>query len=198
MATSGLSGLLALERGVRAYFQQFGVAATVDVGWTARSRQSNQGPGGAARVVFIPGRYKAGEGAPSSLDAGTLGRIGEQNQDDGDPALRALAWWPYPVTCSVWAVDPDQPTDERGQIGAVEDLLELTIQAIHNAVDPVTQTNVGFANVLEWGPATWTLPPGERAFGRELTFTFVLQVPLRDQPVSLAHPQPNVNRDPAS
>lgn len=196
MATSGKSALRALVRGVDAYFQAYGVPARVSLGWTQRDRQDNQGPGGAARVVFVPGEFTPEGGPPRNLRAGLLSRQGQQNDSDGDTRNRALAWWAEIVTCSVWAVDPDNATDEGAQIEATEDLLESTIQGIHNAVDPKTQANVGFANVLEWGPATWTLPPAQRAFGRELTFTFVLQVPMRDQPVSLAEPQPAVNRAP--
>jgi hypothetical protein len=190
------SGLLALVRGVRAYFEGNNVSAAVWLGWTKRSRTDNQGPGGANRVVFIPGEDAAQPGAPKVLKAGVLDRMAPQQHVTLNPRLRALAWWHEPVTVSVWAVDADHPQDEEGQIAATEDLLELTIQALHNAVDPTSGLGVGFANIEEWGPPSWTLPPVEAPFGRELTFSFVLLVPLFDQPQGLAFPGPVVTRKP--
>jgi hypothetical protein len=192
------SGLLALKRGVAEYFEAQSVSASVRVGWTARNRQDNAGPGGANRVVFIPGEFDPTSGAPKVLRAGKIDRDGEQNFVDLDPRLRVLAWWHEAVTCSVWAVDSDHPQDEELQIEATETLLEQTIQGIHNAVDPDTGTNVGFANIEDFGEPFWVLPPGEMAFGRELVFGFVLYVPLFDAPTGIAYPSPAVGRDPSA
>jgi hypothetical protein len=196
------SGLLGLARGMRAYFAAqeavAGIVPSVVVGWTRRSRQDNQGAGGASRVVLIPGLFDATASAPKSLQAGVIDRSGEQNAVNLVPVLRALAWWHQAVTCCVWAVDPARPQEEEGQIAATEDLLELTIQALHNAVDPETGTPAGFANLESFGEPVWTLPPGEAAFGRELVFPFTLDVPLFDQPIQVAYPSPAVARNPAA
>lgn len=190
------SGLLALARGVRAYFAGTNVSANVAVGWTARSRIDNQGEGGANRVVFIPGVLDPNTGAPKAMKAGTFDRNGAQNHIAQSPARRALAWWHEPITVSVWAVDPERPQDEEAQIEATEALLEQTVRAIHNAVDPETKAPVGFANVEQWGDPVWTVPPGENSFGRELTFPIVLLVPLFDQEQDLVKPQAAVARNP--
>jgi len=189
-----MSGLLGLVRGVRAFFTAQSVTANVVVGWTARSRIDNEGTGGANRVVFTPGELDPTSGAPKVLKAGQLDRDAGQTDYVGyEPRLRALAWWHAPVSVSVWAAGAD-PQDEEQQIEAVETLLEQTIQAIHNATDPTTGQAAGFANIEEWGPVVWTTPPGEASFGREVTFSFVLRVPLFDVPIGVAHPQGQVNR----
>lgn len=202
---SNRSAIPALKRALRAYFESQGIAAAVESGWTARSRIDNQGLGGAARVVLVPGRFDPTTGAPRVAAGGRLDRNGEQNLNSGvsstgvvsDPLLRVLAWWHAEVTCCVWAVDTDHPQDEELQEEATETLLEQTIQGLHSAVDPETGQNVGFANIEEWGESFWTLPPGEMAFGRELTFGFVLLVPLFDQGTGIAFPGPAVGRDPS-
>jgi hypothetical protein len=192
------SGLLGLKRGLAAFFVAQDISASVRVGWTARSRQDNQGPGGASRVVLIPGDFDATTGAPRVQRAGRLDRDGPQNHVNLDPQLRALAWWHESVTCSVWGVDVERPKDEEAQIEATELLLEQTIQGLHNAVDPLTNTPAGFANLEDWGEPFWTLPPGEMAYGRELVFGFVLVVPLFDLPIDKGYPVPAVGRDPAA
>lgn len=192
------SGLLGLVRGVRAYFAAQEINAVVAVGWNKRNRIDNQGPSGAARVVFIPGEFDPTSGAPKVLKGGAMDRNAPQDHVALNPRLRTLAWWHETVTVCVWAVDPLKPQDEESQIGATEGLRELTLQAIHNSVDPETGTGAGFANIEEWGDTFWTLPPGEAGFGREITFSFTLLVPIFDQPIALAFPGPAVSRDPTS
>jgi hypothetical protein len=197
MALSQVSGIMALRRGLAAYFAATDVAATVHVGWLPRGRQDNQGPGGANRVVLVPGEFDPTSGAPKVLRAGRIDREGQQNHVNLDPRYRAVGWAHDVVTVSCWGVDPERPNDEERQIEATLALREVTVAGLHNAVDPLTGTPVGFANIEEWGEAGWTLPPVERAFGREYTFGLVLLVPLFDAPVGLAYPQPAVARNPA-
>jgi hypothetical protein len=205
-------GIEGLARGVAAYFVLQGITAQVAVGWTARNRQDNQGPGGANRVVFIPGEFDPGGGPPKPLKAGVIDRNGEQNHVDVNGVrYRAVAWLHEIITCSVWAVDARAPSDELAQIRATSQLREQAVSAIYNAVDPETlaatpqneegaiyPTGTGFANIEEWGPMFWTLPPGESAFGRELTFTFTLYGVVLDAPVALVYPQAAVSRNPAA
>jgi len=192
------SALLALRRAVADYFTTNNVSASVYLGWKPRSRQDNQGPGGSNRVVFIPGDFDPSSGEPKALKAGALDRDAPQNHVDLDPRQRAVAWWHPIVTCSVWACDPSAPQDEAGQIAATDDLFNATCAALHNAVDPVTGTAIGFGNIEEFGDTMWTLPPVESAFGRELTFRFVLLSPRFDAPTGLAYPSPAVNRNPVA
>ena len=193
------SGILGLARGMRAYFASvLQSPPNIIVGWTKRWRQDNQGAGGAARIVLMPGVVDVSAGPPKVLPAGTIDRDFEQNFVDLNPQMRIVRMWHYAVTCSVWAVDPNYPQDEEAQIGAVEDLLELTYQSIAEAYDPVTGFTVGAGNIEDVGAPVWTLPPGESPFGRELTFGFVLRVPLFAQPVQKAFPLAAVARNPAA
>jgi hypothetical protein len=177
-----------LVRGVEAFFKAQGVTASVDVGWTRRSRQDNQGPGGANRVVFIPGEFDASPSPPKVLRYGELDLEGEQNQVTLAPRLRTIAWLHGAYTCSVWAADASAPTDERKQIWRTKQLLRWTLQAMQNAVDPLTEQPVGGANLQWGGTLAWTLPPGEQAFGRELCFEFRLLEPQHDVPIATAYP----------
>ena len=203
-----------LVRGVQAYFDSQNITATVRLGWTPRDRQDNQGPGGANRVVFIPGEFDPSTSAapPKALKAGTADRDGEQNYVDVNGVrYRAVAWNHDSYTCSVWAADPDEPNDQGRQIAATLCLREQTRAAIYNSVDPqqvadnnqslegaIFPVSAGFANIEEWGQMYWTLPPGEMGFGRELTFSFVLYSVEFDAPITLAYPQPAVARNPAA
>lgn len=198
MTVEFVDGIVALVGGVRRYFEVNEIPAVVALGWTKRYRQDNQGPGGACRVVFTPGVTDGSGGAPKVLRAGRIDRDAEQGQVvvANGVRLRALGWWHAPYTVSVWGVNPERPTDEAEQIIATKRLLQLTIRAMHNAVDPVTGQGAGFANIEELGDVNWTLPPGEMAFGRELTFGFVLLEPEFDQPIELAFPGPAIERDP--
>jgi len=192
-----VDGLAALRSGVEAYFKAYGITARVDIGWTRRYQQDNQGPGGAARVLFIPGDIDPSPGAPKTVDGGTIDRDGTQNAIGLDPQLRALAWHHAVYTCSVWAVSKDKPQDEQMQILATKALLQQTIRAMHNATIVVAQAApqlVGFGNITEWGRFMWTLPPGQMAFGREATFRFVMTEPLFDAEIGKAYPDPVVTR----
>jgi|HubBroStandDraft_6_1064221.scaffolds.fasta_scaffold10345_3 hypothetical protein len=190
------SGIAGLVRGVREYFRIRGETTAIHLSWKARDRKDNAGPGGANRVIFIPGEFDAATGEPKALPAGRLTRDAPMNFASVDPRVGPLLWWQYPATCAVWAVDPEHPQDDERSIEFVEALVELTIQGIHNAVDPETCTPAGFANIIEWGDAAWTRPPQEAAFGKELCFGFTLLVPMLAAPVGIAYPSPVVTRDP--
>jgi hypothetical protein len=175
-----------LVHGMRAYFQVNGIPANVTAcGWKQRSQQLNQGPGGAMRIVLYPGREPSG----SSGAAGTLTRGHRPSTDNP----RALVTWEHQLTMSVWAVDKTDTYNEELQISAVETLLEYAIQAVHNAVDPTTNTPVGLA-AIEWGDVRYTLPPIEMRFGQEIMVEFMHKCPLFDQAISKAFPQGSVAR----
>jgi len=79
------SGLVSLVDGVRDYFSDHSVTANVSIGWNERTKQVNQGAGGANRVVFTPsddsgrGGRLAGAHHVGSRDINLVGsRIGTQ------------------------------------------------------------------------------------------------------------------------
>jgi hypothetical protein len=190
-------GASALKRGLARYFTNAGVTTSVLFGWTARSRKDNQGPGGANRVCVMPGKFDPSTGQPKPVGAGRINRNSAQDfAQTATETYRILAWRDEDVTIAVWAANPELPQDEEQAYGASLLLQMLTIQAIHNAVDPLTQTNAGFGQIEDYGDTTWSLPPGEQAFGREFMLGLVLRVPMLDAPIELAFPQPVIDRGP--
>lgn len=180
------SATLALVNGMRAYLST--IDSTINVaaaGWRQRPQQLNQGSPGANRIVLYPGREPGG----TSGDGGELTRNRMPSTDNP----RALVTWIRPMTMSVWAVDNTDTYNEELQIAAVERLLELAVQAVHNAVDPATNTPVGVATV-EWGALRYTNPPVEMRFGQEILVEFLHKCPLFDQTIQKAFPQASVVR----
>jgi hypothetical protein len=107
----------------------------------------------------------------------------------GNP--RPLRSWHKIVSVSIWGVDTTDTSNDELQFSATEQLLEWTVQAMQSAVDPVTGIAVGLADV-EISDAVWTLPPVDRAFGRELVLYFVHHGPLFDAYVEHTTPQPAI------
>lgn len=195
-----VSGLLALTAGVQAFFQTNGISAKVDFGWKARTKILNQGPGGANRVVFMPGLVPPDQDVPKSIDAGEITQPRMPTSTGGNP--RALRWWKQVVTVSIWGVAGEgyegglDLGDEASQYAAASDLLEATIQAMQGAVwvDPAGVSHVvGLADV-RFQKASWVQPPTELGFGRELLVYCTHNGPLLDIPIGIAKPQPAVGR----
>lgn len=182
------SGLVVLADAVRVYFDANGVRATVaPVGLRYRSFSMNQGPGGGSRIVFIPGDF-SGDAALKPIDEGELGdplkRLGDNP--------RELVEWNRTVTISIWGVDASDVSDEQRQIEATENLLELVVRAVHNAVSPNTGYAIG-ADRDENGSSTWgkvsrTYPPVENGFGCELLVRLRIKGPLFDAPAQIVTP----------
>lgn len=195
------SGLIALADGMRAYFAQQKVPAVVTpVGWKYRSFVLNQGPGGGSRVCLIPGKIDPSAGTPPKVsEAGRFSQphFGDAGSGGGYANPRRLANWERVVTLSVWAVDARDLRNDELQFAALEDLVEATYQAMHNAVDPVTGINVGLADVV-LEDAVWVLPPAEIAFGRELVAYFRHFGPLFDAGDNVVTPKPAIARNPAT
>lgn len=198
--------LIALADGMRVYFQQNNVPAVVaPVGWRYRQFNINEGPGGGSRVCLIPGKIDpSSPGVPKVIEAGRFGdpqlqgpgpRMGGPMSGAGNP--RHLAAFYKIVSLSIWAVDTSDTSNDELQLAALENLLDWTYQAMHNAVDPVTGQAVGLADV-ELTDAVWTLPPVDRAFGRELVAYFELHTPIFDAPVGVTTAQPAIIRSPAT
>lgn len=195
------SGLIALSDGVRAYFAQNSVPALVTpVGWRYRSWNTG-GPGGGSRVCFVPGKLDPSALTPPKImDAGRLTqprkaapgpRMGGPMGGSGNP--RPLRWWHRIVSVCVWGVDLTDTSNDELQLQATEDLVELTVQAMHNAIDPVDGVNVGLADI-EWSECVWTVPPQDRGFGREWVGYFEHATPLFDATLDTTTPQPAIVR----
>lgn len=185
-------GLIALANGMRVYLKSQGVSATVTaVGWNQRPQQINQGPGQANRIVLYPGFEPGG----NSGAGGELTR--DHRPSRGGQETRGLLTWMKAVTMSVWACDVSDRHNEELQITAVENLLERAIQAVHNSIDPNTNTPVGVGNI-EWGSVRYTNPPAEMRFGQEILVEFVQKCTIFDKDISYCSPQPSVTRDPNS
>lgn len=178
---ANIAGLTALAAGMQAYFVKFGFTTVVDFGWRARSSVLNQGPGGANRIVIVPGDPKSGKGGPLKR-----GRQAQTNP-------RVLFEWDALATLSIWGVDTNDTNDERLQYAATVNLLEVTMRALQNAVDPITLTPVGVAN-LTLGEPSWSVENTEMYFGRELLLPITQKGPLLDRVIDTIQPTPVINR----
>ncbi len=164
------SGLLQLCAAVAQYFADYGVPATVaDVGLKYRNFTLNQSaPGGADRVVFIPGKYSGGE--PASREYGELNRETRNHASVGNP--REILNWERPFTLSVWAAPvAGRPRDEGSLIGIAENLLEEIARAVNAA---------GHSDVT-WGSVMINTPSADIGFGVELLVSATQRGPLYDQ-----------------
>lgn len=194
---STISGLVALAKGVQGVFDAQGIDAVVATGVKQRTFQINQGPGGANRVVFIPGVLDPSQQAPKVRDAGVFSK---PRHNHAPPKPREIAWWHKTISVSIWAVDTSNKDDEFTQMAAVENLLEVTVAAIHRAVYSDSSgvlMAVGLADlILE--RADWVAPPVEMGFGQEVIAYYTHGGPLFDFPVGYATPQPVIARNPAT
>lgn len=166
------SGLRTLVQGVQSYFTAQSITAAVAAGWKARTFQLNEGPGLANRVVFMPGD-----------EAGNMGELTQPRLKSSSP--RCLRQLHEIITVSVWAADTSSPValeDELLQQDAVENLLEVTFQAIQSIA------------LADWiaGTMRETRPGGEMAFGRERLFQFVLREEFFDVTLVRVFPAPAI------
>ncbi len=121
------SGLLRLRDSVAAYFEEWAVGAVVaPVGLKYRSFTLNAAPGGANRVVFIPGEFD-GNNAPKARKYGSLSREVENHSTANNP--KEIASWERPFTVSIWSAPvPGLSKEEGDTIGGAEDLLEQVVR----------------------------------------------------------------------
>lgn len=184
------SGVVALVASVRAYFAAMSVTAVVPpLGRKERTKQVNQGPGGANRVVFEMSD-PAGKGG--KLAAPHI--VGARDIVDADKnvvaTVRSLKNWERALTVSVWAADPSDTNDEEKQIEATEALFEWVLRATNAFV----ASGASPAASLVWGDTDWTSTPVERAYGFELRVGLVFKHPIFDVPIDLAFPSPALTK----
>lgn len=182
------SGLIDLAQRVKTYLTAHGVDAEVHVGWKARERILTQGPGGANRIVFVPGDDSGAGGRIVPTQQPGARSIGGTNQYDATATVRALRDWQRIVVVSVWGRDPLATGDEEerdiAHLETTETLIEWMLRAVHAC---------GLAN-LETGDVRWTIP-GERAYGIEARVGLTFRHPLFDVPQDVVRPMKAIAKD---
>jgi hypothetical protein len=167
---------------MEAYFKTYEVKAKVAIG--LKERDKWQEPW----VVIIPGTFD-GTLPARPMDGGTFGP--PEKKKSWNP--RELAEWTRTITFSIFAVDKDNKQSEEHQIEALEQLIEWTLRASWNAVDPVTGINVGGPS-LEWGKSILLHPPVQMAYGRELLLQATYKHPFFDVPQLVLQPPPGLQK----
>lgn len=180
---------------VTAFFLAHNVRAAVVEGWRERQKQNNQGPGGAARVVFTPGDEdgSCGELSLEHLRAGEVSIYDQSMPPNVVAKARRLRMWAQTLVVSVWAHDDTKSSDERAQIEAVRQLFSWTVRAVQ-------ASPAGAANA-QWGKIRWasgekTQTPTELRNGAELRAWLELRTVILDTPVGIAYPAPALTTDP--
>jgi hypothetical protein len=173
---------------VRSYLTTYGVTCTVAVGFRELAKQTNQGPGRANRLVFVPSTENGDAGRIVSVrDPGR--RVITQTDPSEDPdvvvgEVRALGDWDQNITLSVFAHDGANPRDELAQHVAVSELLQWAKRAIDST---------GFANIA-WGAVRYVVPK-ENTFGAELRVGLTFMSPIFDVPLEVATPGFTISKE---
>jgi hypothetical protein len=118
----------ALVTAVRSSLLAAGVTATVAFGKREVGKQINQGVGRANRIVFAPGDEA---GALGSYVPAVPGRNIQATGVAQRRIPRALWDWNVALRVYVWAYDATLAEDELAQWGAMVELHDLTVEAIH-------------------------------------------------------------------
>jgi hypothetical protein len=187
------SGLQFLRDQVDAYFKSEEIPAVVaKVGLKYRSFQINTTtPGGANRVVFIPGVF---DGSPSgkARPYGELSRKTRNASAVNNP--RELAQWERPCTISVWAAPAASDLqDEERSLSLVEDLLEKVVRGLYSAAEfnpEDTEMSFSVSGAFSLGVVTVNAPPTESGYGVELLVSLMLRGPFFDKTLDVVFPTP--------
>ena len=182
MAIIVRSGVTALVESVKAYFVENGVTANVVIGWKARTRQDNEGPGGANRVCFTPSD-PTGKGGRIEPPLQTGDRDLRSGSNPVEARMRALSDWGRVLNVSVWQWDGSAPEDEGLALEAVETLQTWVMNAVHA---------YAFTSA-EWGDTTWT-PVTELSYGLELRMALTFRHPIYQPPRGVVYPTGFVER----
>lgn len=151
---------------VTAYFQRHGIDTPIWFGDREHTKQINQGPGRANRVVFAAGD-----------DAGNLGTYGPAEQFP--PSHKRLPKPPRTlwtlklnVRIYIWAYDGDAPRDELRQFVACSELHDWTIDAIHHI-------HSGFYKMIQTKRVGNVI---EQKFGYEMMSLVSIDYPVLERP----------------
>jgi len=150
---------------VKARFALEGPQANVVFGKREPPKQVNQGPGGAARVAFVPGdpSGKAGKYVGAKIARIAL----------GSRRTRSLGTWLETATVYVWGKDPDAPNDEARQYEAARLLHDYTVRAIY-------RSSVGHGAFTLSAPQ-WIRKDTERVNGAEIMFLLEFEAQVPDE-----------------
>lgn len=187
------SGLQFLRDQVAHYFADQEVHAHVaKVGLKYRSFQINTAtPGGANRVVFIPGVFD-GSNNLRARQYGTLSRSTRNASSVNNP--RELAQWERPCTISVWAApDPSALQEEDLALVLAEDLLEKVVRGLYGAALEVPdngEMSFSVAGAFSLGAVSVNSPPTESGYGCELLVQLMLRGPFFDKTLDVVFPTP--------
>jgi hypothetical protein len=171
---SAMSGVLALARAIRAFFEARGTGIVVGiVGKGQRARRDNQAPGGAGRVLLVTDDSDGGEVVRGYKRFNPRASL-QQNEK---------------IKLCIWAADPANRNDEEAQIEASECLRDLVFEAIEKAVDPNTGIAIG-AGLLKTPIAMRRAATQNQNlyFGLELEYTLTLRTLILQTPLYVATP----------
>jgi hypothetical protein len=175
--TETFSVPVAMVEAIEAFFADEGHDTLVWIGWHDQARTINQGPGGANRIVFDMNGTKA-----KTLPV--RGGPGMRRTSEGDARTLHVTQYQIPVT--FWAYDSTgDGEDDRLQIRALAVMFERCSQAI---------AQWAYANHL-WTDRDWSSPPTERAFGRQMKATLLLDEVVRDVDFDRVVPEPHLDTD---
>jgi hypothetical protein len=134
----------------------------VSFGWREPNKQVNQGTGGAARVVFVPG---------DGTNAQKAGEFRGARNAGMNP--RPLATFVETLTVLCWAFDATDPNNERHQYRAARLLTDAVVVAIQLAWRGEAANLPGVSVGLT--DPEWVLKDVERRFGCELRFRVTVE-----------------------
>lgn len=174
------SGLTALFQRLGDYFETIGLPVKLDFGVDAYFQINNQGPGGANRIVIIPGHFD-GKQPLSDRDMGYLGtKLGHSSLNP-----KEVGHWSRPVTFAVWAApDLEDPKNALLQNENTEALLEALVAGVHT----VLAADFVFGNLVR------TAPPQQTAFGEQFLVFGTVKGPLFYPATDQAFPTAVVSR----
>jgi hypothetical protein len=152
---------------------------SIAFGPRAFTREDNQGTGGGNRVVI-------GWEWGTSAGAITGARNSAGNTGKAKPvgSLRPIVTWAKRFVVSLWAYDATNAEDELAHFAAMEDLFEVTRQAILSS---------SHADA-ELGNPYWPDQAHEARMGLEMRFELIHKGPLFARAAEVVTPQPRIVR----
>jgi len=135
-----------------------------EYGWKEAAKQLNQGPDGAARIVFVPGdeKFKLGKDLPV---------------DKPGRNPRSLGTLEELFTVFIWAVDATATT-ERAQASAARKLYDQWYRAAYLATHTDGDNGLGPLTIVD---QRWNKEKIESSFGAEIIVTATIQAAILDE-----------------